>query len=174
MGWSEDWHRLTSPPPPSNTHPSAWPWSRLKAASLPSLLCPFVDPQLGAAMRGDWWPIVIYVLEGSPVRMRAGGGGKDGSRVRPKETTWLQPSTSFHLHLQHSPLRSFFDSQCRHGEMKLGEKPGDLMVEAQTGRQGVHLDMGKIKNWLRGMMRPRQKEITLCGGMSQIWSKNRL
>lgn len=69
-------------------------------------------------------------------------------------------------------MRRFAHSLTHHvaiGEMKRrGVRSDEPMVKAQAGRRGVRLDKGKIKNRLRGMMRPRQKEITLRGGMSQI------
>lgn len=67
---------------------------------------PPVDLRLAAAMRGDLWPIVIYVVVGLAVRDVGRWRRKDGSEAGPKETIWLQPSTSFHLHLQHSLVHS--------------------------------------------------------------------
>lgn len=50
----------------------------------PRTLCPSsssVDPRPGATMRGDWWPIVIYVVEGWGVRYVGRWRGEDGSQA---------------------------------------------------------------------------------------------
>lgn len=51
-------------------------------ASHPPPLPPsLVDLQLGAAMRGDLWPIVIYVVEGLGVQDVGRRRGEDGSEA---------------------------------------------------------------------------------------------
>lgn len=64
---------LNIPPPPN---------LRAKSGLSPTLspLSP-VDLRLGAAMRGDLWPIVIYVAVGSGARDVGRWRGEDGSEA---------------------------------------------------------------------------------------------
>ncbi|KAG8005708.1 hypothetical protein GBF38_001666 [Nibea albiflora] len=120
-----------NPPPPPPPPPS-------------SLSC--VDLWLGAAMRGDLWPIVIYVVVGLGC---AGRGPVEGRR-------WIQGVTEGDnlITAFYPPFIFIFDTRrfarsfppparppahpptsCRYGNLKPGKKPSarnDLMVSAET------------------------------------------
>ncbi|KAK5849201.1 hypothetical protein PBY51_008861 [Eleginops maclovinus] len=63
--------------PPNPTSPSPAKSEGNLSFSSPLLR----DLQLGAAMRGDLWPIVIYVVVGSGVRGLGRRRGEDGSEA---------------------------------------------------------------------------------------------
>lgn len=62
-------------PPPRPESADGRQWRRTRAPPLPSPISS-ADLHQGAAMRGDSQPIVIYVAEGSGVRVRGAGAGR--------------------------------------------------------------------------------------------------